>query len=82
MSQVSAKEQTMMWQQNSYLGDSGINSGVTTQAPSLTGKEEEMMSYPPSQAPRPSKLKIFLLLCVGVQPLKKKFGCCIYNTLL
>ncbi|EEB14106.1 Armadillo segment polarity protein, putative [Pediculus humanus corporis] len=47
----------MMWQQNSYLGDSGINSGVTTQAPSLTGKEEEMMSYPPSQAPRPMSAK-------------------------
>ncbi|KAK6625366.1 hypothetical protein RUM43_005663 [Polyplax serrata] len=36
------KEQTLMWQQNSYMGDSGINSGATTQAPSLTGKEEEM----------------------------------------
>lgn len=34
------KEQTLMWQQNSYLGDSGIHSGVTTQAPSLSGKEE------------------------------------------
>lgn len=32
----------MMWQQNSYLGDSGINSGVTTQTPSLTGKEENI----------------------------------------
>lgn len=31
-----------MWQQNTYLADSGINSGVTTQAPSLTGKEEDM----------------------------------------
>lgn len=29
-----------MWQQNSYLGDSGINSGVTTQTPSISGKEE------------------------------------------
>lgn len=38
----SVKEQTLMWQQNSYLGDSGINSGVTTQAPSLTGKEDDM----------------------------------------
>lgn len=37
----SAKEQTLMWQQNSYMGDSGIQSGVTTQAPSLTGKEED-----------------------------------------
>lgn len=40
----SAKEQTLMWQQNSYLGDSGIHSGATTQAPSLTGKEEDMES--------------------------------------
>jgi catenin beta 1 len=37
----SSKEQTLMWQQNSYMGDSGIHSGVTTQAPSLSGKEEE-----------------------------------------
>ncbi|EEB09823.1 hypothetical protein Phum_PHUM000550 [Pediculus humanus corporis] len=42
MSHGSMKDQTLMWQQNSYMGDSGINSGVTTQAPSLTGKEEEM----------------------------------------
>lgn len=35
-----AKE-TIMWQQNSYLVDSGINSGVTTQAPSMTGKEDD-----------------------------------------
>lgn len=31
-----------MWQQNSYLADSGIHSGVTTQAPSLSGKEDDM----------------------------------------
>ncbi|KAK6632647.1 hypothetical protein RUM43_013415 [Polyplax serrata] len=53
MPQASAKEQTMMWQQSSYMGDSGINSGVTTQAPSLSGKEDDMMSYPGTQAPRP-----------------------------
>ncbi|KAL0272384.1 UNVERIFIED_CONTAM: hypothetical protein PYX00_005374 [Menopon gallinae] len=41
MSHGSSKEQTLLWQQNSYMGDSGINSGVTTQAPSLTGKEED-----------------------------------------
>lgn len=35
-----AKE-TLMWQQNSYLVDSGINSGATTQAPSMTGKEDD-----------------------------------------
>lgn len=32
-----------MWQQNSYLGDSGINSGAATQVPSLSGKEDEEM---------------------------------------
>ncbi|KAL5274764.1 CTNNB1 family protein [Megaselia abdita] len=39
----SAKEQTMMWQQNSYLCDSGIQSGVVTQVPSLNGREDEEM---------------------------------------
>lgn len=39
----SAKEQTLMWQQNSYLGDSGIHSGAATQVPSLSGKEDEEM---------------------------------------
>nr|UCC70943.1 armadillo segment polarity protein [Cyrtorhinus lividipennis] len=39
----SSKEQTLLWQQNNYLaGDSGIHSGATTQAPSLSGNEEEM----------------------------------------
>ncbi|XP_067118253.1 armadillo segment polarity protein-like [Centruroides vittatus] len=36
------KEQTMIWQQNSYHVDSGIHSGSNTQAPSVTGKDEEM----------------------------------------
>uniref|UniRef100_A0A023F5L4 Armadillo segment polarity protein n=2 Tax=Triatoma infestans TaxID=30076 RepID=A0A023F5L4_TRIIF len=40
--QMGPKEQTLVWQQNSYLADSGIHSGATTQAPSLSGKEEEM----------------------------------------
>lgn len=31
-----------MWQQNAYMTDSGIHSGATTNAPSLSGKEEEM----------------------------------------
>ncbi|KAH3753274.1 hypothetical protein DPMN_187909 [Dreissena polymorpha] len=31
-------QQTMMWQQNQYMADSGIQSGATTQAPSLSGK--------------------------------------------
>ncbi|XP_015432336.1 PREDICTED: armadillo segment polarity protein isoform X2 [Dufourea novaeangliae] len=40
---VSAKEQTLMWQQNSYMVDSGIHSGAVTQAPSLSGKEDDEM---------------------------------------
>lgn len=39
----SAKEQTLMWQGNSYMNDSGIHSGAVTQAPSLSGKEDEEM---------------------------------------
>ncbi|XP_076225255.1 armadillo isoform X4 [Nomia melanderi] len=39
----SAKEQTLMWQQNSYMVDSGIHSGAVTQAPSLSGKEDDEM---------------------------------------
>lgn len=38
---MSAKEQTLMWQQNSYLCDSGFQSGATTQVPSISGHEEE-----------------------------------------
>lgn len=38
---MSAKEQTMMWQQNSYMCDSGIQSGAVTQVPSLSGHEED-----------------------------------------
>ncbi|XP_058808653.1 armadillo segment polarity protein-like isoform X2 [Phymastichus coffea] len=37
----SSKEQTLMWQQNSYMGDSGIHSGAATTAPSLSGKDDE-----------------------------------------
>ncbi|XP_055680923.1 armadillo segment polarity protein [Lutzomyia longipalpis] len=44
---VSAKEQTLMWQQNSYMGDSGIHSGAVTQVPSLSGKEDEEMDGDP-----------------------------------
>lgn len=44
---VSAKEQTLMWQQSSYLGDSGIHSGAVTQVPSLSGKEDEEMEGDP-----------------------------------
>ncbi|KAL1494297.1 hypothetical protein ABEB36_009919 [Hypothenemus hampei] len=38
-----SKDQTAMWQQSSYLADSGIHSGAQTQVPSLSGKEEEEM---------------------------------------
>lgn len=38
-----SKEQTLLWQQNSYLGDSGIHSGAATQVPSLSGKEDDEM---------------------------------------
>ncbi|XP_055914793.1 armadillo segment polarity protein isoform X5 [Eupeodes corollae] len=44
---VSSKEQTLMWQQNSYLSDSGIHSGAVTQVPSLSGKEDEEMEGDP-----------------------------------
>ncbi|KAH8300611.1 hypothetical protein KR044_011991 [Drosophila immigrans] len=44
---VSAKEQTLLWQQNSYMGDSGIHSGAVTQVPSLSGKEDEEMEGDP-----------------------------------
>lgn len=40
---VNAKEQTLLWQQNSYLGDSGISTGVVTQATSLSGKEDDQV---------------------------------------
>ena len=40
---ASTKEQTLMWQQNSYMGDSGIHSGATTQVPSLSGKDDDEM---------------------------------------
>jgi len=35
--QMDSKQQTMMWQQN-YVQDSGIHSGATTQAPSVSSK--------------------------------------------
>lgn len=38
---MSAKEQTLIWQQNSYLCDSGIQSGATTQVPSISGHDDE-----------------------------------------
>lgn len=38
---MSAKEQTLMWQQNSYLADSGIQSGATTAVPSISGRTND-----------------------------------------
>ncbi|XP_077302817.1 armadillo isoform X5 [Arctopsyche grandis] len=43
MPMPSSKEQTLLWQQGSYLGDSGIHSGAATQVPSLSGKEDDEM---------------------------------------
>lgn len=44
------QEQTMMWQQNQYMGDSGIHSGATTQAPSISSKggHHDDIEEPPS----------------------------------
>lgn len=36
------QQQTMMWQQNQYMGDSGIHSGATTQAPSISSKDHQL----------------------------------------
>ena len=33
---LDSKQQTMMWQQNTYLADSGIQSGATTQVNKTT----------------------------------------------
>lgn len=38
---MSSKDQTLMWQQNSYLVDSGIQSGAVTQLPSLSGRTDD-----------------------------------------
>ena len=35
---MDSTHQTMMWQQNQYMVDSGIHSGMTTQAPSVSSK--------------------------------------------
>lgn len=40
--EISVKEQTILWQQTSYLADSGISTGLNTGAPSLSGKEDDM----------------------------------------
>ncbi|KAG1676898.1 Armadillo segment polarity protein [Nymphon striatum] len=49
MPATNPKEQTIMWQRNNYMSggrDSGIQSGVSTQATSISGKEDEMLSEP------------------------------------
>lgn len=38
MPPTDAGHQTLMWHQNQYMGDSGIHSGATTQAPSVSSK--------------------------------------------
>lgn len=38
MPMESGQAKTMMWQQNQYMTDSGIQSGATTQAPSISSK--------------------------------------------
>lgn len=38
MAPMDSGHQTMMWQQNQYMVDSGIHSGSTTQAPSVSSK--------------------------------------------
>jgi len=47
------QQQTMMWQQNQYMSDSGIHSGQTTQAPSISskshGEEVEAEEMDPSK---------------------------------
>ena len=39
---TTAKEQIALWQSGNYMSDSGIHSGITTKAPSLTGVEEDL----------------------------------------
>lgn len=38
MPPMDSNKQTMMWQHSQYMGDSGIHSGATTQAPSVSSK--------------------------------------------
>lgn len=44
MNMADPKEQISLWQQNAYITDSGIHSGATTHAPSLSGKEDDLDS--------------------------------------
>lgn len=38
MAPMDSKQQTLMWQQGQYMSDSGIHSGLTTHAPSVSSK--------------------------------------------
>lgn len=38
MAQMDSKQQTLMWQQGQYMSDSGIHSGLSTHAPSVSSK--------------------------------------------
>lgn len=40
---MEGQQKAMMWQQNQYMGDSGIQSGATTQAPSVSSKHNPDM---------------------------------------
>ncbi|XP_058802817.1 armadillo segment polarity protein-like isoform X2 [Phymastichus coffea] len=42
-----SNKETLIWQQNSYMADSGIQSGATTQAPSVTGKDDDEIEGDP-----------------------------------
>jgi len=44
MAPMDSSHQTMMWQQNQYMVDSGIHSGSTTQAPSVSSKHGALES--------------------------------------
>ncbi|KAF7990552.1 hypothetical protein HCN44_000357 [Aphidius gifuensis] len=50
---TSAEEQTLLWQQGSYMRDSEIHSAISTTAPSLSGKEDDMYSEQMILSPDP-----------------------------
>jgi len=57
---MEGNQKAMMWQQNQYMGDSGIQSGATTQAPSVSSKhnlDDDMdTAQPPSSQPDTAQL--------------------------
>lgn len=52
MAPMDSGHQTMMWQQNQYMVDSGIHSGSTTQAPSVSSKHGALDSCEDIDAPQ------------------------------